>query len=56
MIFSKETISVVSIPKIRKNIAAFGRYRLKSPIFSKKGFLGTKPPWGVKKFFGLNFF
>ena len=36
MIFSKKTIRVVSVPK---SIAAFGRYRLKSPIFSQKGFL-----------------
>ena len=32
-------------------IAAFGRYRLKSPLFSQKGFFGYKPPLGVKKFF-----
>ena len=46
MIFSKETTRVVSIPKLEKFIAAFGRYRLKSPFFSQKGFFGYKNPPG----------
>ena len=56
MIFSKETIRVVSIPKLGKFIAAFGRYRLKSPFLAKKVFLGTKTPRGVPKYFDQNFF
>ena len=47
MIFSKETIRVVSIPKLEKFIAAFGRYRLKSPFLAKKVFFGVHPPGGA---------
>ena len=57
MIFSKETIRVVSIPKLDKFIAVFERYRLKSPFLVKKGFFGYKTPLGgSKKFFDQNFF
>ena len=43
MIFSKKTIRLVSIPKIRKNYSSVWKIQAQKSNLQPKGFLGTKP-------------
>ena len=53
--FLKGTIKTASIPKIRKIHSGVWKLQVKNSqncqFQPKRGFLGTKTPWGVKKFF-----